>query len=66
MEKIKGIHNFRHKNIYLSYGEYRAVTYATSTEYGSEILTRIIDLYRLLKNKSRTDYNTFINQCNKY
>lgn len=49
--KDKGIHNFRHKNIYLSYGEYRAVTYATSTEYGSEILTRIIDLYRLLKNK---------------
>lgn len=49
--KHKGFHNFRHKNIYLSFGNIRAVTYATSAEYGSEILTRIIDLYRLLKQK---------------
>ena len=45
----EGIHNFNHKNIYLSYGEIRAVIYAVNNEYGSEILTRIITLYRLLK-----------------
>lgn len=49
--KHKGLHNFKHKNIYLSFGVFRAVTYATGAEYGSEILTRIIDLYRLLKQK---------------
>ena len=45
----EGTHNFNHKNIYLSYGEIRAVVYAVNNEYGSEILTRIITLYRLLK-----------------
>lgn len=47
--KFKGFHSFEHKNIYLSFGEYRAVTYSLCSEYGSEILTRIIYLYRLLK-----------------
>jgi len=43
--------NFRHKNIYVSYGETRAVIYAINTEFGSEILSRAILIYRLLKNK---------------
>jgi len=44
----KGVHNFSHKNVYLSYGKFKAIVYAVNTEYGSEILTRIITLYRLL------------------
>ena len=46
-----GTHNFNHKNIYLSYGILRAIVYAINNEYGSEILTRIIALYRLLINE---------------
>jgi hypothetical protein len=47
----KKIFNFRHKNIYVSYGEARAVIYAVNTEFGSEILSRLILIYRLLKDK---------------
>jgi len=47
----KQIFNFRHKNIYASYGETRAVVYAVNTEFGSEILSRVVLIYRLLTNR---------------
>lgn len=49
--KYKGYHNFNHKHTYTSYSKFKAMAYAINTEYGSEILSRIIALYRLLKMK---------------
>lgn len=49
--KYKGSYNYNHNNIYLSFGIFRAMIYAVNSEYGSEILTRIIVLYRLLRKK---------------
>ncbi|WP_276133073.1 hypothetical protein [Polluticoccus soli] len=49
-------HNFRHDNIYLAYSKHRALAYAMLNEFGSEILTRAVTLYRLLEKGNRSIY----------
>lgn len=43
--------NYSHKNIYVSLSKIRAVIYASTNNYGSEILERCLTLYQLLQNK---------------
>ena len=40
--------NFRHKNIYVSLSEFKAVIYASTNKYGSEVLQQCVKLYELL------------------
>lgn len=40
--------NFRHKEIYVSLSEIKAITYSVTNKIGSEILQRSYDLYQLL------------------
>ena len=40
--------NFRHKEIYVSLSEFKAITYSVLNKIGSEILQRSYDLYQLL------------------
>ena len=40
--------NFRHKEIYVSLSEFKAITYSVTNKIGSEILQRSYDLYQLL------------------
>jgi hypothetical protein len=41
--------NFRHTNIHVSLSKERAITHIAINKYGSEILGRCIDIYKLLK-----------------
>lgn len=48
--------NFRHKEIYVSLSEFKAISYSLSNKIGSEILQRTYDLYQLLiKNKVKVN-----------
>jgi hypothetical protein len=48
--------HFRHDNIYVALSQIRAIIYALSNKYGSEILDRCITLYKLL-NKHINDFS---------
>lgn len=43
------IFNFRHEGIYVAYSIERAVVYAATNAFGSEILTRCVFLYNLIR-----------------
>lgn len=68
-QSIKGAFNFRHDKTYLTINESTAIRYSLN-KYGSELLTRCIVLYEILKvngfedkintSKLRIDFNSIL------
>ena len=44
--------NFRHTNIHIALSKERAITHVVNNKYGSEILDRCIEIYKLLKSSN--------------